>query len=106
MNAQNLEYCHWKSNVRLDEALAGHEDIDILVAPKDFKKLKVILLNDNFIEVLTPCSPYQKGIFHFYGIGGDACRVIHFHIFTCLITGNGMIKNFYLPLKIKIFLMK
>ena len=40
-NAQNLTYCHWKSNIHLDKALRGDEDLDVLIAPKDFKKLMV-----------------------------------------------------------------
>lgn len=98
-NAQNLTYCHWKSNFHLDSALVGDEDLDVLIAPKDFKKLKIILLENNFIEILTPCSPYQKGVYHFYGIDTNTGLIIHFHIFTDLITGNGLIKNFYLPFR-------
>lgn len=98
-NSQDLAYCHWKSNVHLNAALDGREDLDVLISPADFKKLKIILLKNNFIEVLTPCSPYQKGIYHFYGIDTDSGSIIHFHIFTDLITGNGLIKNFYLPFR-------
>ena len=98
-NAQNLTYCHWKSNIRLDKALMGNEDLDVLIAPKDFKKLKIILLENNFVEILTPCSPYQKGVYHFYGIDMNTGLIIHFHVFTDLITGNGLIKNFYLPFR-------
>ena len=99
MNEQNLSYCHWKSNIRIDVSLEGHEDLDILVAPRDFNKLKIILLKNNFIEIVTPCSAYQKGIYHFYGLDITIGSIIHFHIFTDLVTGNGLIKNFYLPFR-------
>ena len=98
INNQNLACCYWKSTISIDRALEGKKDLDLLVDPKDFKNLKIVLLRNDFIEVTTPSTSYQNGIYHFYGINTTNGTVIYFHIFTDLITGS-FIKNFYLPFR-------
>ncbi|MDR0647060.1 MAG: hypothetical protein LBF43_01330 [Puniceicoccales bacterium] len=98
-NHAKINYCHWKSNNHLDSALQGDDDLDVLVIPSDLPKLKSILLQNEFIEMYTPMSRYQPGIYHFYKFDTESSKIIHFHLFVDLITGNGLVKNFHLPFR-------
>src|SRR5690242_11661562 len=46
--ARGVRYCHWKSNVRLAETLAGSEDIDLLVRREDAGLLQAVLAETGF----------------------------------------------------------
>ncbi|MDR2769703.1 MAG: hypothetical protein LBB19_04110 [Puniceicoccales bacterium] len=99
INNAGINYCHWKSNNNLGDSLQGNSDLDILVTSSDLHKLKSILLQNGFVEMYTLTSKYQPGIYHFYKFDTECSKIIHFHLFVDLITGNGVVKNFHLPFR-------
>ena len=48
LGVRGVRYCHWKSNVRLAESLAGDGDLDILVRRSDAEPFFAALIDSGF----------------------------------------------------------
>src|SRR5258707_11733352 len=44
LEKKGIRYCHWKSNIRLEETLAAADDIDLLVDQRDAELFHATLL--------------------------------------------------------------
>jgi len=53
LNNIGINYCHWKSNAHLHDALNGNTDLDILVELNDKYKFEGILKEYNTIQVIS-----------------------------------------------------
>jgi len=49
LNNNKVSYVHWKSNLNIDKALFGSDDLDILVSEKDFPIIQKIFKKLNII---------------------------------------------------------
>ena len=49
----NIRYCHWKSNCRLDKALEGKTDLDLLIHKDDKKKFEESILKFDFKQLIS-----------------------------------------------------
>lgn len=99
LNSANISYCHWKSNNRLSAALAGEEDIDLLVARSS---------RDEFESILHACgykSTRQtgpQGISHFFGLDDTRSSLMHIHVYYSIVTGGSLLKNYRFPIETSI----
>ncbi|MCK4440925.1 MAG: hypothetical protein KAU90_02900, partial [Sulfurovaceae bacterium] len=50
LNKENIRYCHWKSNLLLDDALDGYDDLDLLVSRDDIYKFESLINQLGFKE--------------------------------------------------------
>ena len=98
LNEENINYCLWKSNFTISHALAGEIDLDLLVERSFLSQLTVILLNLGFKPAIVKRVQETPGVFHYYGL--DLCmdRLIHVHLFSCILTGESLVKSHLLPL--------
>lgn len=94
---EGVRYCHWKSNVSLDNALAGREDVDLLVERSQLADMARVLgvLGFKAARSFSPCPP---GIHHYYGLDAETGALIHVHLFSRLLTGESLVKSHQLPL--------
>ena len=53
---QSISYCYWKSGLRIQSALCGDSDVDLLVALKDMHRMELVLLKQGFKRVTTLAS--------------------------------------------------
>jgi len=99
LDRAGIRYCHWKSNYRIQQALAGEGDLDLLVDQEDFAAFVTILLQQGFKQAESATSRRQPGVFHFLG-NDDATRgLINVHAYVRILTGDHLLKTWALPLE-------
>ncbi len=97
LNRYDTRYCHWKTNLDLDKALRGIDDLDLLVAEADFPTFNIALLQEGFVEAESITSRYQPGIYHFLGNDMATGRLINAHLHLHSMTGDHFLKSWVLP---------
>jgi thymidylate kinase len=102
LNENEVSYCHWKSNRNLDRALAGVEDLDLLIARGAGDKTQEILGKLGFRLAEQPLREKSCSIFHYYGHDESSGIIVHLHIHFRLITGGAIVKNFRFPIEDRI----
>ncbi|MFN2491851.1 MAG: hypothetical protein ABR501_03090 [Pyrinomonadaceae bacterium] len=99
LNAQQVSYCHWKSNWKLDRWLAGDGDLDLLVHRADAHRFEGILCGLGFRHAEPTSDRQVPGILNFYGFDKDARRFVHLHVHYQLVIGHDLTKNYHLPIE-------
>lgn len=93
----NVIYCHWKSNFHLQYAVAGKEDLDVLIRKMDYTKCLEVLGRIGFKRVISISDDIHTGLEHFYGFDEDSGRLVHLHLYYRVVTGDSLVKNYRLP---------
>ena len=88
LERQGIRYCHWKSNIRLDETLAGLEDIDLLVHPADSHAFQHIINECGFKLTVSRMGVGHPGVFHALAWDHDSCRLLDLHVYHQLVSGD------------------
>lgn len=93
----NLNWCHWKSNVRLEQSLSGETDLDILVDSEQIEIFKIKLKKCKFFELKSlPWNNYS-GVTNWIGHDANTGKLIHIHLHERLLTGLKSVKDYSLP---------
>lgn len=100
---EEVDYCHWKSNVALDRSASGENDLDLLVSRIDAQRFTEILYRLGFKEVLVSGEHRVPGVRDYYGHDSKTGRLTHVHVHFQLILGSDLFKNYRLPLE-KVYL--
>ena len=87
-----IKYCHWKSNLLLNEALAGYDDLDLLVAKEDIATFEATLLSMGFKEASNKNISFSS-IKHFYGYDEESGNILHLHVYYQIKTGPSWTKS-------------
>jgi thymidylate kinase len=99
LNAQQISYCHWKSNWRLSRWLTGEGDLDLLVASADAKRFASAALTLGFVEAGQTQNEEMPGVFHLYGWDTEAEKFVHLHVYHRLLVGHDLTANYHLPIE-------
>lgn len=99
LNSKTIRYCHWKSNIRLDKALNGKTDLDILVHRQDKVRFNLALREYGFIQVLSPLEKRYPDMEDYLGFDPETGMLVHLHVHYSLILGQKYIKNHHLPIE-------
>ncbi|MDQ5845077.1 MAG: hypothetical protein M3539_07240 [Acidobacteriota bacterium] len=99
LNAQQISYCHWKSNWRLTRWLTGDGDLDLLVERADAQRFVAIIHSLGFKQAEPPSDRSVPGILNFYGFDSETNRFIHLHVHYQLVIGHDLTKNYHLPIQ-------
>ena len=99
LNAQGVNYCHWKSNAALDRSASGENDLDLLVCRPDAQRFIELLSEFGFIEACASKSEKLPGVRDFYGYDAVDDRIIHVHAHFQLILGHDFSKNYRIPIE-------
>ncbi|HKO62500.1 MAG TPA: hypothetical protein VJV03_15150 [Pyrinomonadaceae bacterium] len=97
LNSQQVSYCHWKSNWKLNRWLAGDGDLDLLVQRADKQRFIAIISGLGFKQAEPPTNRQTPGILNFYGFDAEADKLVHLHVHYKLVIGNDLSKNYHLP---------
>ncbi len=92
-----VRYCHWKSNLHLDLALAGTDDLDILVSAEDKPRAEAIFANLGFQHFIQIPTKRFNGIADLIGFDEDSGRLVHLHTHYRLTLGQQRLKGYRLP---------
>ena len=90
--SNDINYCHWKSNLLLNEALAGYDDLDLLVKQEHIEKFESIILSLGFKEGSNKNITFSS-IKHFYGYDQNSGNILHLHIYYQIKTGASWTKS-------------
>jgi thymidylate kinase len=96
LNSQQISYCHWKSNWKLNRWMTGDGDLDLLVARADKPRFISIISGLGFKQAEPTIDRQVPGILNFYGFDIDANKLVHLHVHYKLVIGNDLTKNYHL----------
>lgn len=92
---ENIRYVHWKSNLRIEYALRGIDDLDLLIEEKDLARFIHVLEENKFYLVRSYSDNWQTGLMHFLGYSSHDRKIVHVHLHHRLPIGYDYNKNFY-----------
>ena len=100
LNNAKVDYCHWKSNDRLDEVFAGETDIDLLVG----RGSSTILFNEvisrlGFKQAYQQSWEKTESVEHYYAYDHESGLIVHLHVYFRVISGGALLKNYHLPVE-------
>lgn len=95
----NIKYCHWKSNIRLDEAVSGKTDLDLLVDRSQTLIFEKVLLNFNIIKLKAPKFKQYPSMEDYLGYDRQTGNLFHLHIHYRLILGEKHFKGHFIPIE-------
>lgn len=98
LEKSNIRYVHWKSNTNIKKALAGIDDLDILVDPNNERELNDVFKKLKFVRAYSEKDSWQDGITHFLGLDIDSQKLVHVHLHYKLALGYDYDKCFKLPI--------
>jgi thymidylate kinase len=94
-----VRYCHWKSNIRLEETLAAAEDIDLLVDRRDAERFHAALLENGFKLAQSRSGIGHPGVFHAFGLDEPSAELVHVHAYFQIVSGDSLVKSYRLPIE-------
>jgi thymidylate kinase len=97
LDRMGVRYCHWKSNIRLGESLAGTGDLDLLVDRRDAARFQAALLENDFKLTQSGTGTGHPGVFHAFALDPERAKLIHVHAYFQIVTGDSLVKNYRLP---------
>lgn len=92
LNEQKINYCHWKSNLLLNEALDGFDDLDLLVKKSDIFFFESIVNQLGFKRATNKSLEIQS-VHHFYGFDQNSGEILHLHVYYQIKTGPSWTKS-------------
>lgn len=98
LSARGVRHCHFKSNIRLGETLAGLQDIDLLVDRRDQAGLLQAVAAAGFKPCLSQRGVGHPGVFHAIGLDRKTGRLIDLHVHFAVVGGDSLVKNTRFPL--------
>src|SRR5262245_215577 len=82
LEARHIRYCHWKSNIRLAEALGGDDDVDLLIDRCDASEFYRILFDTGFKLAKSRGGIGHPGVVHALAIDENRIELVHLHIYS------------------------
>ena len=98
LNYNSIDYCHWKSNLNVGKAMAGFDDLDLLINRNDFNRCQIILSELGFKEASNSIQ-HIHSIRHYYGLDQATGEILHVHLYVSLLTGPSWTKGYSFPIE-------
>jgi thymidylate kinase len=99
LNGSGIRYCHWKSNMSLEQSLAGKTDIDLLIDRKDSARFRAILSQLHFRPAIATDGEPFPSVEHYYGLDEESGVLVHVHAYFRVVTGESLAKNYRFPIE-------
>jgi thymidylate kinase len=99
LDAKGVRFCHWKSNIRLGDTLAGIEDIDLLVHRGDAKPFHESMLENGFKLAQSRAGVGHPGVFHALSLDAASGELAHLHAYHQIVSGDSLVKNYRLKIE-------
>ncbi|MBY6154435.1 hypothetical protein KUV47_14525 [Vannielia litorea] len=98
LDTADSRYVHWKSNNNIDQALAGRDDLDLLVHPTGLTKTKALISELGYVRGFSEKDGWQRNMLHYFTMDAEAGQLVHLHLHSGLTLGYDYNKNYTLPL--------
>lgn len=99
LEMRRVRYCHWKSNIRLEQTLAGTQDIDLLVDRRDAQVFHAILVKIGFKFAESHAGVGHPGVFHALALDESTAELVDLHAHYQIVSGDSLVKNYRLPIE-------
>jgi thymidylate kinase len=99
LDSKGVRFCHWKSNIRLGDTLAGIEDIDLLVHRGDAKPFHEAMLENGFKLAQSRAGIGHPGVFHALSLDAASGELAHLHAYHQIVSGDSLVKNYRLKIE-------
>jgi len=99
LSANEISYCHWKSNSALSQVLTGETDVDILIHRKHGDIFRLIMSELKFRPAGFQGDAPFPAVEHYYALDEDTGVFVHVHAYYRVITGESLSKNLHLPIE-------
>jgi len=99
LNSSEIQYCHWKSNVRLDKGLAGDTDLDLLVKRQHAGLFSNLVTGLGFKVIRCEVWKDYPSITNYLGLDQETGKLIHLHVHYKLVMGQALVKDYHLPIE-------
>jgi hypothetical protein len=97
LHAENVRYCHWKSNEHLMASFIGATDVDVLFDRRAIIPLTRILGATGFKRFVVKPGRGYPGIEDYVGFDEDTGALTHLHVHYQLTLGEKFLKGHHLP---------
>jgi hypothetical protein len=97
LHAEDVVYCHWKSNEHLRASMLGRTDLDLLFDRSDASSLSGILAELDFKRFAAVPGRAYPGIEDYLGLDPETGTLVHLHVHYRLTLGERYIKGYRLP---------
>jgi thymidylate kinase len=97
LHAEDVPYCHWKSNDHLAASMTGATDLDLLVQRKAARRFARILEDTGFKRLAGKPGRGYPGIEDYVGFDAASGRLLHLDIHYQLTVGEKVLKGYRLP---------
>ena len=102
LDKEGIDYCHWKSNEHLEEALNGETDLDILFSSSSRSRLDKVLNQCNMKRFRAVPGMQYNAIEDYIGYDQETASIWHLHLHYKLTLGEKHLKGYVLPFTNKI----
>lgn len=99
LRRRGVRYCHWKSNLRLEQGLQGKTDLDLLVDPAHAPAFRQILAAHDALPVHAAPGREYPAVENYLAFDEGSGRLFHLHVHYRLVLGEQFVKNYRLPLE-------
>jgi glycosyltransferase involved in cell wall biosynthesis/thymidylate kinase len=97
MHERGIPYCHFKSNNRVADGLAGVTDLDVLIDRGNYTQASELLFKSGFKRFYSSRLISYPAVEDFLGFDQHTGKLIHLHLHWQVIVGEPHIKGFHLP---------
>jgi len=97
LSANEIKYCHWKSNSALSQVLTGETDVDLLIHRKHGDPFRLIMSELKFRPAGFQGDVPFPAVEHYFALDEVTGIFIHVHAYYRIITGESLSKNLHLP---------
>lgn len=99
LNNSEIRYCHWKSNLSLEDSLSGKTDIDLLVDMDDAGQFRLLLARLAFQPTVVASVESFPSVEHYFALDKESGILAHVHAYYQVITGDSLTKNYHFPIE-------
>src|SRR3990172_1561901 len=99
LSANEIKYCHWKSNSALSQVLTGETDVDLLIHRKHGDPFRLIMSELKFRPAGIQGDAPFPAVEHYFALDEETGILVHVHAYYHVITGESLSKNLHLPVE-------
>lgn len=93
----DVVFCYWRSRLRVERALRGDGDLDLLVARESRQRAETILMERGFKRFPAIAARAHPAIESYLAHDEARGRLVHVHLHLRLVFGDALQKQFHPP---------
>lgn len=95
----DIHFCHWKSNINIDDACNGVGDLDLLFCKTQYALVTNLLVSNDFKRAESKLDRQYPGVEDYFGYDRQSGKIVHLQAHYQLVTGQPLSKNYHFPIE-------